>query len=290
MGYRLTRMDCSTSESWSKQRRAGGAGSTDFAPVLQLLQPLIGEGEVEQVERATSTRAHSANPGGTTIGHAFGLPRMALAYCRAIHTNSTAADPHRDLITAEREGRIEAGEGGRDLVTPNAMMTFNGVPGPIWLGRAARLAASHVDSFAALQRAKTAASSRTLQRARHGISATVGADTVQTRSAGQAPKARFAGLSSNRPHDRKSRGRGFRARNASTPFTLIVGGKTPARPLAKRLNPAEMPMVCLEETQGMGAVGQDRINAALIEVIPKFRAAFFPPFFVADCSKSGGRR
>lgn len=188
---------------------------------------------------------------------------------------------------------ILRGKGGIDLVALACMLTFNADARPIRLGRAASFAASPVVSFAVLDRGKTAGSGWTRQRAPQGLAATVCADTLQTRSAGQAPKAGFAGPSSHRPHDRKSRGRGFRARTASAPFTLVDTGRShearPGRPLAKRLNPPKLPAFPANRP-GYGMPGGKSPSRGDIRGARPISRGFFPQLFVADCSNTGRHR
>jgi hypothetical protein len=80
MGYRLTKPVRSTVKNWSKQTGASGAVPGDFAPVLQLLHPLIGEGELEQVEQRLSRARSSALPAASRPAGAYGWPTMTLAY------------------------------------------------------------------------------------------------------------------------------------------------------------------------------------------------------------------
>jgi hypothetical protein len=80
MGYRLKRKCCSTFRKRSTATGATGAISASFAPVLQLLQPPIGERELEQVERARASRAQHRTPAATRPAGAYGWPTMTLAY------------------------------------------------------------------------------------------------------------------------------------------------------------------------------------------------------------------
>jgi hypothetical protein len=66
MGYRLANRPRSTSQNWSKSTAATGAASTGFAPVLQLLQSLIGKREAEHWSSAIARAAPHSD--GTTSG------------------------------------------------------------------------------------------------------------------------------------------------------------------------------------------------------------------------------
>ena len=80
MGYRLKRKFCSTFKKRSTATGASGATSPIFAPVLQLLQPPIGERELEQVERALASRAQYHTPAASRPAGAYGLPTMTRAH------------------------------------------------------------------------------------------------------------------------------------------------------------------------------------------------------------------
>ncbi|MEH2485425.1 hypothetical protein V1280_001364 [Bradyrhizobium sp. AZCC 2230] len=204
-----------------------------------------------------------------------------------------------DHITPRPNVWTEAREAGRDLVTLASMLIFNAVARPIRPRRVASLAARPVDSFAVLDRAETAAAARTHQRVPQRVCrtcstrqpATASAHTAPTRRSMAGPKAAFAGLSRRRPHDRKSRGRGFRARNASTPFTLVDTGRShevrPARPLTKRLKLPKLPDPPAKRPRRWAPGGKKPSRCDIRGIFPISRR-LFPQLFAALCSNTGG--
>jgi hypothetical protein len=112
MGYGLTNPVRSTVINWSNQTGANGAVSTDFAPVLQLLHPLIGEGQLEQVEQRLSRARSSALPAAPRPAGAYGWPTMALA-CSA---------DRRTQRATYRAAWFE--KGGIDLITGPCVSIF----------------------------------------------------------------------------------------------------------------------------------------------------------------------
>jgi hypothetical protein len=86
------------------------------------------------------------------------------------------------------------------------------------------------------------------------------ADTMQTRRRLGAQRRVKSANSVSRPHDGKSRGKGFRARTASTPFTLIVGARASAtcQPGQRRnVEAGEMHGVDGQKTGHPGRVGEN---------------------------------
>ncbi|MET4319310.1 hypothetical protein ABIC02_003058 [Bradyrhizobium sp. RT5a] len=150
-----------------------------------------------------------------------------------------------------------------------------------------RLAARPVESFAAFGRDETAASSRTHQRApQRGCqtgwtrrTATVDADTVQTRPAGPAPVAGFAGLCAHRPHDRKSRGGYLRRVMLQLPFTLGDTGGARSTIRYPWLSPLK------SRIEGGGVENApSRFNSCALPISRRL----FPHLFAATCSNTRG--
>jgi hypothetical protein len=89
MGYVKPGSTCSTFSKWSNKTGASGADRTEFAPVLQLLQPLKGYGEVEHWSApAARARFQHSEIGGTPPAGAFGLPGCARLPHHQQHGNS----------------------------------------------------------------------------------------------------------------------------------------------------------------------------------------------------------
>ncbi len=206
MGYGLTNPVRSTVINWSNQTGANGAVSTDFAPVLQLLHPLIGEGQLEQVEQRLSRARSSALPAAPRPAGAYGWPTMALA-CSA---------DRRTQRATYRAAWFE--KGGIDLIT----------------GSCAFISASRELSTLP-QRVGFSARTRIQYQRRNALAITASADTVQTRESSLRNNAAFIGISSTRPHDDKSR-EGFYARGLphSKSFLGSNGAHQARAALAKR--------------------------------------------------------
>lgn len=189
-------------------------------------------------------------------------------------------------------------------------------------GGTPRLAARPVDSSAALDRDETAASSRTHQRGpqrvcrarstrrpaarpQHGIDRTDAASrNGLARVKGKGRKlpmcfparvlARVTRLILRVNAVRRSvcvhHREGFRARNASTPSTLVDTGRShearPARPLAKRLNlpnGADFP----SNRPGQGVPGGKNSSRCVIRAVFPISRRLFPQLFAALCNNTG---
>jgi hypothetical protein len=86
MGNMIAAADFTTATRWSNKGGAGGAPPLDFAPLLHLLHPLIGEREVERWSKAHPlARAYCPLPAASRPAGAYGLPTMTLAHIGASH-------------------------------------------------------------------------------------------------------------------------------------------------------------------------------------------------------------
>jgi hypothetical protein len=223
MGYRLTNPARSTATNWSKQTGASGAFQTDFAPVLQLLHPLIGEGKLEQVEQRHSRARSSALPAAPRPAGAYGWPTMALA-CSA---------DRRPQPTGYRAACFE--DGGIDLITPS------------------RVRISAIRGLSTRQKHRGfSARTRIQYQRRNALATTTNADTAQTRQSELRDKAAFIGISSDRPHDGKSR-KGIYARGL--PHSLVATARATQRTSWRYAKNAADMQVFSKKT-GVGAGGR----------------------------------
>ena len=261
MGYRLTDQECSTLKNWSKSTAASGAAQADFAPVLQLLQSLIGRRKVEQVERATS-RAYPQHPAAEG--------RTAPAACRPSARLITGGHEQDDRSPARQTcGRGRLGRPPHSIMrVANCNSPIINAPDTAWTScnrqinyqLAPSLAARVIRRVFMLASYPSPRSCKTNPRPSYGLCLGLifpCASRAQLKR-DRTPHNPLRHSETQRCHHLSDDQReGFQARFLSAPFTLLQYPQTPARRPGRWRNveAGEMHRIDGQKTGGSAGVG-----------------------------------